>query len=119
VRLTLVKCRWFGVQILFSRGGWSRWHDHDANSWTLFPGSALEQTCDNWNPRKLWFLNRVPFDRIHRVKFPFVMLIIHGKKRQDHFELSHEDMEIMRFGAAYGGADVYRYVNQSNQELSS
>lgn len=113
MRLTLVKTRWFGVQILFQRG-WSLWHDHDWNAWTLFLGRALEEVEVDWSYtvlNKRWFLNRVPWHRLHRFRAPFgIMLILHGKQRQEHVAFDNNRMQQRQY--------LQKCIKQTNEELA-
>lgn len=116
-----ISCRWFGIQLLFQRG-WSQWHDHDWNAITFFLGRALEQYEADYTylrQRSRWFVNVVPFHRWHRFKAPLgVMLILHGKKQQDHIEVDDETHEIVRKVVEYTGF-IEAYRKQTPEELAS
>ena len=110
-----IRCSGFGVEVLLGSSKFGKWHDHDWDAVTLFPGRLVEETEKGFKSH--WFFCKVPFHRWHRVRFPWAMLVVHGKKIQDHVELDDKHYRTAVGIRRFGGV-LRALVDQKNKELS-
>lgn len=104
------------LQIVIGRRQFGNWHDHDWDSVVLAPGPIDEETDDG--VRRHWFFNRVPFHRWHSVRFPWIMVIVHGRQIQDHVECHRVHYAtIKKIHKYYGTFEAF--LEAKNEELAT
>ena len=111
-----IRCKWFGFQVLLGGRKFGQWHDHDWNAVSLFPGRLIEETVDGTNTH--WFAYWVPYTHVHRVRFPWAMLVVHGRKIQDHYEMDGETYQDCQPMLLYA-TELLGLIQQSNEELGA